>query len=161
MELVKKLVTVGIGRCKGTIQLTLDDDFNVPDRKPDVRQIIAEQGEIHTNDIVPGGDKVQVDGTLRVQIFYISDQGDGQMQGMSGEIPFKEWVNLQEACQGQVMVKWTLEDLNVEVINSRKVSVRAIVSAQVKGEEGVTEEIASELESEERTQMRKNHFAGM
>lgn len=155
MELVKKLVSVGVGRCKGTIQLTLDDDFNVPDRKPDVRQIIAEQGEIHTNDIVPGGDKVQVDGTLQVQIFYVSDQGDGQMQGMSGEIPFREWVNLQEACQGQVMVKWMLEDLDVEVINSRKISVRAIVSAQVKGEEGTAEEVASELEPEERIQLRK------
>ena len=135
MELVKKLVQVDQGRCQASIQLTLDDDFNVSDRKPDVRQIVAEQGEIHTNEITPGGDKVQLDGTLQFQIFYISEGEGGRMQGMNGEIPFQEWVNLPEICQGQVMVKWILEDLSVEVINSRKISVRAIVTAQVKGEE--------------------------
>ncbi len=145
MELVKKLVSVNQGKCQGSIQLTLDDDFNVPDRKPDVRQIVAEQGEIHTNEVTPGGDKVQLDGTLQFQIFYISEGEGGRMQGMNGEIPFREWVNLPEACQGQVLVKWILEDLSVEVINSRKISVRAIVTAHVKGEEGTMEEIVSDL----------------
>lgn len=145
MELVKKLVSVNQGRCRGSIQLTLDDDFNVPDRKPDVRQIVAEQGEIHTNEVTPNGDKVQLDGTLQFQIFYISEGEGGRMQGMNGEIPFQEWVNLPEVCQSQVMVKWILEDLSVEVINSRKISVRAIVTAHVKGEEGTMEEIVSDL----------------
>lgn len=154
MELVKKLVSAGQGKCRGTMEVTLDDDLNVPDRKPDVRQIIAAQGDISTNEVNPSGDKVQVDGVLQVQIFYISDQ-DGQMQGMAGEIPFREWVHLAEACGGPLLVKWRLEDLDVAIINSRKVSVRAIISAQVTGEEGSTEEIVSSIEEGGRVQVRQ------
>ena len=145
MELVKKQIQVNQGKCCGSIQLTLDDDFNVPDRKPDVRQIVAEQGEIRTNEITPMGDRVQLDGVLQFQLLYVSDQQEGRMQGMKGEIPFQEWVNLPEACQGQVLVRWMLEDLSVEIINSRKISVRAIVSAWVQGEDGSQEELAVDL----------------
>ena len=67
------------------------------------------------------------------------------MQGMKGEIPFREWVNLPSSCQGTVLVRWVLEDLSVDVINSRKISVRAIVTAQVQGEESATEEIVLDL----------------
>ena len=38
-------------KCKSTLQLTLDDDFNVPDVKPDIDKIIKEQGEIKITDI--------------------------------------------------------------------------------------------------------------
>ena len=31
-------------KCKSNIQLTLDDDFNVPDVKPDIEKIMKEQG---------------------------------------------------------------------------------------------------------------------
>lgn len=145
MEVIKRRIPAARGKCRATIQLTLDDDFNVPDRKPDVRQIVASQGEVHTNEVMPSGEKVQLDGVLQFQVLYISEQEEARMQGMSGEIPFREWVNLPEACQGTVLVRWVLEDLSVEVINSRKISVRAIVTAQVQGEESVTEEVVSDL----------------
>lgn len=145
MEVIKRRIPTGRGKCRASIQLTLDDDFNVPDRKPDVRQIVAAQGEIHTNEVIPSGEKVQLEGVLQFQTLYISEQEHARMQGMSGEIPFREWVNLPEACQGSALVRWVLEDLTVEVINSRKISVRAIVTAQVQGEETDTEEVVSDL----------------
>ena len=145
MEVIKRRIPAGRGKCKATMQLTLDDDFNVPDRKPDVRMIVASQGTVHTNEVVPSGEKVQLDGVLQFQVLYISEQNEGRMQGMSGEIPFREWVNLPEECQGAVLVRWVLEDLSVDVINSRKISVRAIVTAQVQGEESATEEVVLDL----------------
>ena len=49
MELVKK--HIHMNRRSGSVasQMTLDDDFNVPDTMEDVEQLILERGEIQCN----------------------------------------------------------------------------------------------------------------
>ena len=45
MELVKKHIHMNRRRGNVTSQITLDDDFNVPDTMDDVEQLILDSGE--------------------------------------------------------------------------------------------------------------------
>lgn len=148
MELLKKNIHMNKLKCKSSIQLTLDDDFNVPDIKPDISSIIKEQGNILIHDVKPMKGKLLVKGVLQFNILYISEEDTRPVHHISGEIPFEETINMDEACEDDnIVVKWDLEDLNTGLINSRKISVKAIVSISFSAEEVYDEETAVAIEA--------------
>ena len=153
MELIKKNIHMNKLKCKSTLQLTLDDDFNVPDVKPDIDQIIAEQGEVRISDIRATNGKLMVKGALVFNVLYLSEGDQRPIQNISGEIPFDEVINMDMSCEDDdLMVKWDLEDLTSGMINSRKLSIRAIVGLYVTVEELYDEETAVMVEGPEDVQ---------
>ena len=51
MELIKKNIHMDRIKCKASTQVTLEDDRNVPDQKPDMNRIILHRGEVKTEEI--------------------------------------------------------------------------------------------------------------
>ncbi len=153
MELVKKNIHMNKLRCKSTLQLTLDDDFNVPDVKPDIDQIITEQGEIKINDIKAMNGKLLVKGVLGFNVLYLNEGEQLPIHNISGEIPFDEVINMDVTCaDDEPSVKWDLEDLSTGLINSRKLSVKSIVRLYVAVEDLYDEETAVMVEGPEEVQ---------
>jgi hypothetical protein len=153
VELIKKNIHMNKLKCKSTLQLTLDDDFNVPDVKPDINQIITEQGEIKINDIKAMNGKLLVKGALGFNVLYLSEGDQRPVHNISGEIPFDEVINMDVTCaDDDPTVKWDLEDLTTGVINSRKLSVKSIVRLDVAVEELYDEETAVMVEGPEDVQ---------
>ena len=68
LDLLKK--NIHMNRQKGNVatQLTLDDDFIVPDTMDDVEQIILATGEVQVESSKNQGDRVIVRGNLACQI---------------------------------------------------------------------------------------------
>lgn len=153
MELIKKNIHMNKLKCKSTLQLTLDDDFNVPDIKPDIDQIITEQGEVKINDIKAMNGKLLVKGGLAFNVLYLSEGEQRPIHNISGEIPFDEVINMDITCADEnPTLKWDLEDLTTGLINSRKLSVKAIVRLYVAVEELYDEETAVMVEGPEDVQ---------
>lgn len=153
MELIKKNIHMNKLRCKSTLQLTLDDDFNVPDVKPDIDQIITEQGEIKINDIKAMNGKLLVKGVLSFNILYLSSGDQRPIHNISGEIPFDEVINMDVTCaDDDPTVKWDLEDLSTGLINSRKLSIKSIIRLYVAVEDLYDEETAVMVEGPEDVQ---------
>jgi hypothetical protein len=153
VELIKKNIHMNKLRCKSTLQLTLDDDFNVPDVKPDIDQIITEQGEIRINDIKVMNGKLLIKGALVFNVLYLCDEDQRPVHNISGEIPFDEVVNMELTCaDDDPVLKWELEDLTTGLINSRKLSVRSIVRLNVAVEDLYDEETAVMVEGPEDVQ---------
>lgn len=150
MELIKKNVHMNKLKCQSSLQLTLDDDFNVPDVKPDIYKIIKEQGTIKINDVKMLNGKLMVKGALHFNLLYLSDESVRPVHNMSGEVPFDEIIHLDDACAGdEAIINWELEDFTPGLINSRKVSVKAIVRLNVLIEELYDEATAVSIEGEE------------
>ena len=153
MELIKKNIHMNKLKCKSTLQLTLDDDFNVPDIKPDIDQIITEQGEIKINDIKTMNGKLMVKGALSFNVLYLCEGDQRPVHNISGEIPFDEVINMDITCSDDdPIVKWDLEDLTTGLINSRKLSVKSIVRLYVAIEDLYDEETAVKVEGPEDVQ---------
>ena len=58
-------------KCSNTTQITLDDDYNVPDSKADIDSIIKDFGLVVTDGIRVNQDKAQVEGNLKYAVLYI------------------------------------------------------------------------------------------
>ena len=150
MDLIKKNIHMNKLKCKSTLQLTLDDDFNVPDVKPDIDQIITGQGDININEIKAMNGKLLVKGMLNFNVLYLSEGDQKPVQSMAGELPFDEVINMDVSCtDDEPVVKWDLEDLSTGLINSRKLSVKSIVRLYVSVEELYDEETAVMVEGPE------------
>ena len=131
MNLITK--RVHMNRCNGreVKQLTLDRDFNVPDARPDALQIMKEQGEVQIEEVHMMEGKASVKGLLHFQILYASD-GDIPVSEMTGTIPFEETISLPQAkAEDEISVQAEIGDLKSELINSRKLGMKAIVVLNV------------------------------
>lgn len=125
--------------CSNTMQITLDDDFNVPDSRPDIGMIVKERGNVHIDSVKATGDRAEVMGSMDFAILYI---GNGSQEGrpfpvkMTGNMNISENINLSQDCDNTyVSCQAKLEDITVKTINSRKISVKAIISLTVTCEE--------------------------
>ena len=47
MKIEKKTVQSGILKLEKNVQITIDQDMNVPDTKPDVEKVVESRGEVH------------------------------------------------------------------------------------------------------------------
>lgn len=147
MEIRKKNIHMSRQKAKGTLQVTLEDDFNVPDTKPDIEKIITSEGtiEITENNLLNG--KCMVKGILSFGMIYISHEGEQVVHNIQGKIDFDEMVNLEHLqMDDQVKVSYRIEDLNISLINSRKISVKSLIYLECSVSELYDTEIATDIE---------------
>ena len=155
MKLIMQRVHMNKCNCREKKQITLDRDFNVPDAKPDALQIMKEQGEIQIDEAHMMEGKASVRGAMHFQILYATDGGAG-ISEMSGSIPFEEMVPLSCAERGdELTVQAAFGDLRSELINSRKLGIKAIVNLDVKAETVCDGEGAVDLEEADNVYSKK------
>lgn len=143
MELIRKNIHMNKEKCRSQMQITLDNDINVPDVKPDIESIVREQGYIKVNDVKAGNGRVNIRGELVVNILYISGNEDNKLQRMVGTVLFDEQIIANDVCEGDNMqVSCEIDDLSADIINSRKVSIKSIIRLTVSAEEIMDEEAA-------------------
>ncbi len=139
MELLTKRIETNRRKCHSDMQLTLEDDINVPDVKPDIEQIIKVCGEIRLNTITPEKDRLTVAGVLSFRLLYLCENDIRQIHTMNGQLPFEENINMEGAEPGrEATCHYELEDCQCSLINSRKISIRGIVSLHCCQETGAS-----------------------
>lgn len=135
VELIKKQVHMNKCNCKKNVQVTLDNDFNVPDVNADVMSIIKDQGEVEMKEVRFVAGKGSLKGTLSFCILYVGDEEDRPVCQFKGSIPFEETINLENACSDdEISVKCMIDDLKSEMINSRKIGMKAVITLEVLAE---------------------------
>ena len=149
MELIKK--NIHMNRQKGTAvsQITLDDDFIIPDAMEDVSQVLLDNGEIQIESSRAQGDKVLIKGKLLFRVLY--RKAGGGLQALGGEAPFDEVINVPDLEERDyIQSLWVLEDLNASMINSRKLSIKAVVTLEVRVESLSDAEAARDRRGQDR-----------
>lgn len=128
MELVKANLHMERSKCQVSTQVTLEEDKNISDRNPDASAILLERAEVAMDEIRPGKDLVVVRGRLVYEILIRSQEDEGRMYCLQGEISFEEKIRAEglEAID-HVEVYPQIEDLRAGLINSRKISIRALL----------------------------------
>lgn len=148
MEFSRKDIHTSILRASKYSQLTIDDDFNIPDSKEDIDRIIAKNGYIVVEDVIPEEGRVKVVGTVCFAAMYktVGDRPD--IEVYEGEIPFEDNVNVDGAERSDMAgCQCMLEDLTVSMINSRKLEVRGLIGNDVSVYEDVKVNAATDLEN--------------
>ena len=94
MELEKRIIHKNENAGKAFSQITLDDDYNLPDYKPDLTKVIRERGKLHFDEIRINSGHILMKGVLRFQILYRTDLDGKKINYLKGEIPFQENLSI-------------------------------------------------------------------
>lgn len=157
MELVKKNIHMDRTRAYAVTQITLEDDMNIPDNKPDVSTVNFEKGTILIDEVKPGTDFVNVRGRLIFSILYHTNEEGSSLVALESKIPFDEKINMKGVENtDNVSIEGELEDLSVGIINSRKLSIQSVVTLFAKVEELYDEEAPIGIYGEEEIEYRKS-----
>ena len=128
MELKKESIQVLRKKSHARSQITFDEDFNVPDAKPDVGRLIQNKGDVSMDEVRLSEGKAFISGNLNVDILYVGEENQ-KVSSLGAKLPFDETLNLEGIASGDKMcLKWEIEDLSVHMIHSRKLNIKAIVT---------------------------------
>lgn len=148
MELLMKNIHMCRQAKRSGTQITLDEDLNVPDIRPDVEQIIQSCEKVTLDQVRAENGKLFIDGQMEVGILYMDDTKERQLHRIDAKLPFSESISMDGLEAGDnVKVRYEIEDLNVALINSRKLAVRGLLSFEATVEEIYDMSAAVELQS--------------
>lgn len=129
MELERRYAALNRRRGKAVSQITLEEDLNVPDQKPDIFRIVHKQGEFRPDEIKGEAGKVKVRGIFMYRILYIGEGADRMPEILEGSIPVDETVFLNDLEEGDILdIHWEIEDLHASAIHSRKANIKSILA---------------------------------
>lgn len=132
-----------------TDQFYMDHDYNVPDAKPDVRQVILAEGALMLEDIRMVENYVKVAGKLKFKVLYLTEEEETPVSGMEGRIPFEEMVYMEQEVTGNLSVEPVSVEVTASLIHSRKLEIKALSEIAVHTEGYQEEEITTDIDGGE------------
>ncbi len=156
MELLKRNIHMDRVRVQAVTQFTLEDDVNIPENKPDVAALNLEKGELVIDEIKPGTDSVTVRGKLAFVVLYHTMEEGSSLVVLEGRLPFEERINMQGVVPADaVTVDGVVEDISMNMINSRKLNIQSLITLTARVEELYDEEAPIAVHGEEKVEYRR------
>lgn len=145
MELVRKNVHMNSKAQNAVLTITLEDDYNVSDIKPDIEMLLKESAKIENINTKAEEGRALVNAKFVFDVIYISKDKENPLNNISGEIPIKEYVNVDNYNDSDfVNTGLTIEDISIKMINSRKISIKTIVTITITTGNIVTNEVVTD-----------------
>lgn len=111
----------------------IEEDFVVPDIKPDILNAIRTNGTvcIYKKEIMDG--KVKLDGCINVYIMYLADDPEASIRSLNTTLEFSQMIDFDAVKHGMLLeddIK--LKSVECRVINGRKINIKAIMDIELK-----------------------------
>lgn len=156
MELIRKNIHMDRIRADAVSQITLEDDMNIPENKPDVSTLNLEKGNVIIEEVKPGSGMVMVKGMLAFSLLYHTVEDGSSLVSLEGRIFFEEKINMQGvSASDSVEIEGDVEDLTIGIINSRKLSIQSLITLHAQVEEVYDEEAPIGIEGREEVEYRR------
>ncbi len=150
MEFIKKNIHMDRIKCSASTQVTLEHDVNIPDNRPDAAGVIMSRGNIVVEESKASDNHVLIKG--KMMYFLLIQSETGGLYGISGEIPFEEQVYMEGIVSADTAdINSYLEDMTINLINSRKLSIQAVAGFKLCVTTLWDEEIATDIMTAEET----------
>ena len=146
MEMMTKQVEMSRVTRKVTNQFVLDEDYNVPDSKNDIEKIILGEGTVKVTEVKPVENYLRVQGCVEFHVLYVAEGFDCAYECLEGKLPFAEMVYVDQANEEKLEIKDIHVELQVSLVHSRKVRIKALVEMTLESEKEMSEEIPTDLE---------------
>lgn len=132
LELVKEVLEVDQEIQRFSTQTMVEENVIVPDFKPDIERILSVSGRIHVNNKVIEGNRLFMEGIVESKILYQTQEEGVKLQHLEAEIPFSHWIEVDQEGDMGALVVASMEYMDGDLINSRKVNLRAVLQLQGK-----------------------------
>ena len=102
MEIQKKEYRIIRQKSCAASQITLDEDYNVPDSRPDVGRMIQKKGSVQIQKVKVQEGRAGLTGRLAFCLLYVSDDEERRIHSLDGVIPLDETLNLEGLHDGEI-----------------------------------------------------------
>ena len=102
MELIRQKIQMNRWKGNTTTQVTLDDDFIVPDTMDDMEQVLLDNGEIQIESVKNQGEKVLIKGRLDFQVLTGGRKAD-----------FRHWAEAFRLKNRSMCLAWKIGTTSV------------------------------------------------
>lgn len=140
MELTQKQIHYNREGKRIFDQFYLDEDYNVPDAKEDIQQIIQSTGSVKIEDIRMVENYVKITGKIYFQILYLTSSAEPAPAVLEGKLPFEEMVYAEGEDAENYYIENMRDEFNAVMVHSRKVSLKAMVEMEI-GRERLEDEV--------------------
>lgn len=156
MDFDKKEFYGIVPKAKKQMQITIDQDCNVADTKPDVEKMIQTRGMVKIQETEMMIDRVRIKGEFLFQGLYGTNDISTYLESLEYSLPFEEYVHIDGVLPSDyVKVKYTIDDINTVLINSRKISIRVLLTFIFQITEEMKEEGIIEIHDERVSVLKK------
>lgn len=129
MELISNNIHMDTVKCKTVFQVSLEDDVNLKEDSQDINRIITQDGMVQISECKATADHLTIKGNLLVDVLYLTDDEKEVLSGMNGKLSFEEVIYAEGMKPTDTVdLIWKIEDLSVSMINSRKISIRSLIT---------------------------------
>ena len=111
----------------------VEEDFVVPDIKPDILNAISTSGTvcIYKKEVMDG--KIKIDGCINAYIIYMADDEMGSTRSLNVNLNFSKIVDFEKAKSGMFLKSdISLKQVECIVINGRKINVKSVLDLNLK-----------------------------
>ena len=153
LELVGEPIRINRKIGEDSTQTIVENDIIVPDTKPDIASILLLDGDAWVGGAEAVTDRVLVNGSVKYKILYISEDPEQPVKSITSIIvPVCDGYT--GTAQGmQCRVKCDIEHMEYEILNSRKVNIKAIISLSGKVTEQIEQYITKDITGSEGIQI--------
>lgn len=131
MELKQNMIHRNYHKCEARSQISIGDDYSVPDGKPDVGEILQKKAEVVIEEVPMEKGKIRIRGKLKVWVLYLTERARDPLDCLEMEFPFDEVLYMEGAVSGDnLKVDWEIEELQISIIHPGKISVRGLVTLE-------------------------------
>lgn len=132
VELIKKPITLEEMTKRESVQVIKERDLIVPDGKPDLQSIVQLDGDVCIDQIDVSQDRVMYRGKIDICILYRSIGNNKCIYTMKSSMPIEDFVIVDGVNKDQrIDFNCKIEHMNYNILNERKVNVKAIMSVEV------------------------------
>ncbi|MGL4738461.1 MAG: DUF3794 and LysM peptidoglycan-binding domain-containing protein [Cellulosilyticaceae bacterium] len=155
VELIRKQLDLNEMIKKETVQVVKERDMIVPDGKADLQRVIYLDGKVNMEQIDIQADRVVYKGQIDAVILYVPENNPATVCTMKGSIPLEDFIILDGVTRDQkVDLNYRIERMHWNILNERKVNVKAILEVEVEAIRGQEMMVATEATSKSPIQVR-------
>lgn len=137
----------------------IEDDYIVPDVKPDILNIISNSGIvcIYKKEIMDG--KIRLDGCINTYIMYLADTQENGVRSLNTNLEFTQIIDMEKVKSNMSLdVNAVLKGIECQILNERKIHVKAILEVQMKISSNDTLEYVKEINNVKDIQFLNKNF---
>lgn len=133
----------------GSSQILLEGDMIVPDSKPDLQEILRCQGNVKIREKRVTDDRISFSGDLEISVLYRAKNGERPLYAMQASLPLEDFLHIDGLEKDmETSLDAVPEHLDCQIINDRKIGVKAVLGVTATGERQNHTEILSGISGE-------------
>ncbi len=158
VELVKKSLLLSKGTKRECAQVIKERDLIVPDGKPDMQKVLQMDGKLDIEQIEVQQDRIIYKGKLELIILYVPENNPLTICTMKSTMPLEDFIIVEGVDKEHgVKLNYSIGHLHWNVLNERKVNVKAIIQLEVDATQTHMAEVVVGCDSQEPLQTRKQN----